>query len=75
MAGKNNDETMERFCAFCEKGTVVPSPDGEPLVICKKKGLVSGRYVCGGFRYDPLKRDPKRKETNKEYEIVSIDDN
>lgn len=74
MTEKNTEETIERFCAFCEKGTVVPSPDGEPPVICKKKGLVSGRYVCGGFRYDPLKREPKRKETNTGYEPVKIDD-
>lgn len=68
-------ELIDRFCAFCEKGTPIPSSDGESLVICSKKGLVSGDYVCGAFIYDPLKRDPKRKNKEIEFEVVDINEN
>lgn len=68
-------ELIDRFCAFCEKGTPIPSSDGENYVICHKKGLVSGNYVCGAFIYDPLKREPKRKENKIEFEVVDINEN
>ena len=64
-------EEDDRCCAFCEKGTRVPS--GE-LVICPKKGLVDGRYICGAFSYDPLKREPKRKNTELTCEFIDIDE-
>ena len=73
MADKK--ENIDRFCAFCEKGTPIPSTDGENLVICSKKGLVSGGYVCGAFVYDPLKREPKRKTDEIEFEVVDINEN
>lgn len=73
-AKKSKVENIDRFCAYCEIGTPVPSSDGESLVICRKKGLVSAEFVCGAFRYDPLKREPKRKQTDMDFEVVKIDE-
>lgn len=69
-----NEDNIERFCAFCEKGTPIPSSERGGLVVCRKKGLVGGGYVCSAFRYDPLKREPKRKKNDAEYEVVNIDE-
>ena len=74
MTEKNNfGEDIERVCAFCEKGMPLPGKDGAMLVVCPKKGLVDGAYVCGAFRYDPLKREPRRRKTDIEFEAVDID--
>ena len=74
MFGKNEDERIEKYCAFCELGTPVPSQDGTNYVLCKKKGLVKETYVCRKFIYDPLKRDPKRKKELPEFEPVKLDE-
>lgn len=75
MCGKKTDEdNIDRFCAYCEYGKPIPSSDGETLVACGRKGLVDGGYVCGKFRYDPLKREPKRKKTETDYEIVDLNE-
>ena len=53
---------IERKCAYCEHGTpILLSADKEPDVICEKYGLVSCNHVCRSFRYDLLKREPKKK--------------
>lgn len=74
MNKKSNPDNLDCFCGYCEYGTPVPSSDGEMLVICPRKGLVSADYVCKAFRYDPLKREPKRKSADAEYEFVKIDE-
>lgn len=62
---------IEKFCAFCEHGTLVPGTDD---VVCIKKGVVKADFVCRRFRYDPLKRNPKEKIPLPEMEAVSLDD-
>ena len=32
----------------------------EDRMLCRKKGVVPKEGRCGGFRYDPLKREPAR---------------
>jgi hypothetical protein len=71
MQDKKSIEKEDRLCAFCEKGTPVP---GGEFVICPKKGLVDEKFSCRSFSYDPLKREPKRKETDAFCEFVDIDD-
>ena len=52
---------IERKCAFCEFGTVITFSSGEELdMICKKHGIVPRDHVCRCFRYDLLKREPKK---------------
>ena len=43
-------------------------------MICEKRGVVHGDYVCRKFRYDLLKRSPKDKPGLGEFQAVSLDD-
>ena len=76
MAKKwEQDDTIERVCAFCEFGTPVPIVEGEePDIICEKRGIVRADFVCRKFRYDLLKREPKDKPMLPEFVAVSLDD-
>lgn len=47
---------IERSCAYCLHGTALE--DGQ--ILCIKKGLGSIDGKCRRFRYDPLKRQPKK---------------
>ena len=72
---KEKDGTVERMCAFCEYATSLPTADREDdHMICEKKGVVHGDYVCRKFRYDLLKRSPKDKPGLGEFQAVSLDD-
>lgn len=59
MTSANESDKIEiiKCCAFCEKATPLA---GDEYVLCAKKGVVSLTYKCRRFRYDPLKRIPKR---------------
>ncbi len=45
------------YCEYCAHGRL--SPDKES-VLCKKLGIVTKDFNCKKFKYDPLKRQPKR---------------
>lgn len=51
--GKN----IEPACEYCVLGKL--TSDGKN-VLCKKKGVTSLYYKCFRFKYDPLKRIPKK---------------
>ncbi len=51
------NKKMEPACAYCTYGN--RSMDGK-TILCLKKGAVSLDYSCRKFKYDPLKREPKR---------------
>lgn len=44
-------------CEYCELGKA--SPDGE-TVLCPKKGIVARDFFCKKYKYDIMKRIPKR---------------
>lgn len=46
-------------CRYCEAGCGFSAVDG--TVLCEKKGVVAADYRCRHYRYDPLKREPKRR--------------
>ena len=48
---------VEPTCGYCCFGSF--ASDGA-AILCEKKGVVSPYYSCRKFRYDPLKRVPKR---------------
>jgi len=54
---KNRDERIEKYCKYCEKAKTLSDPD---VMLCDGQGIVSAGHVCRKFRYDPLKRAPKR---------------
>lgn len=48
---------IAKKCAFCEYASKTLD---EEKMICKKKGIVHADYSCRSFRYDLIKRTPKR---------------
>ena len=48
---------IAKKCAFCEHAS--KTLDSERM-ICKKKGIVHAEYTCRAFRYDLMKRQPRR---------------
>ena len=67
------EASIERKCAFCEYGTMITLSTGEePDIICEKKGLVPQDHVCRRFRYDLLKREPRK--TVLEESETAVDD-
>lgn len=50
---------IERSCYYCSFGTELS--DG--TVLCAKKGIVDGNKSCRKFRYEPLRRIPRKEKT------------
>ena len=48
---------ITKSCAFCEFASKTLD---ESKMLCKKKGVVDAEYSCLAFRYDLMKRAPKR---------------
>ena len=49
---------IEPACEYCAHGRISPS---KKMVLCVKKGLMQPSSSCNLFKYDVLKRAPKRK--------------
>ena len=49
-------KNVEKACAYCANS----GQSGADALLCPKKGFVSPDGHCRHFRYDPLKRVPKR---------------
>lgn len=64
MKRKLYGENIDKSCGYCEHGKA--APDGE-TVLCIKKGVVTPDFHCRRFKYDPLKRVPKRRPPLPEY--------
>lgn len=65
-------ERIEVFCKYCEHASPIVSED---KMVCPKYGVVSADYKCRRFRYDPLKREPKRAQISTDgLDFPSIDD-
>lgn len=57
-----NKKLLEEYditkkCSVCEFASKTLD---EERMICKKKGVVHADYCCHSFRYDLMKRVPKR---------------
>jgi len=53
------DDRIEKYCKFCEHAGTLSDPDS---MLCDRSGVVDASHCCRRFRYDPLKRKPRRKE-------------
>lgn len=60
-----NKKDISPSCSYCLNGKL--SPDREK-VLCKKMGVVEKDFACRKFRYDPLKRQPRRPKTLEHFE-------
>lgn len=71
-AVKNKEKDL-RVCAYCEYGTPAPADEkGNEVVVCSKRGPVKADGHCFRFKYDILKRDPKRRADLPEIEKIDI---
>lgn len=43
-------------CEYCETGTLASNGN----ILCPKMGVLSPDFSCKKFKYDPLKRVPKK---------------
>lgn len=57
--------SIEPACAHCQFGR--PAPD-RLMVLCRKYGPVAPHYQCKRYRYDPLKRVPRRLPALPQYD-------
>lgn len=55
---------IAKECRICEHGRI--SPDGMSI-LCPKKGIMNLDMNCRHFRYDPLKRIPRKKPKMQEH--------
>lgn len=63
------EDRMEKYCKYCEKAAPISDPD---VMLCSRCGIVSAAHVCRRFRYDPLKRQPKRRTAEPELTYVDV---
>lgn len=52
------DDRIEKYCKYCEHAGTLSDPDA---MLCDKAGVVSASHCCRRFRYDPMKRKPRRR--------------
>ncbi len=57
MKSKLFSDDIPPACAYCKHGFT--TWDGK-TVLCKKNGVCNPGFSCRKYRYDPLKRIPKR---------------
>lgn len=50
---------IETDCRYCSNGHVLSDEDD---CMCDKYGLIKRKMKCSHFKYDPLKRIPRKKE-------------
>lgn len=58
------DNQITPACEYCEHGR---DSSEYNMIMCKKKGIVSPYFRCKKFRYDPLRRVPKRAEAQRRF--------
>lgn len=51
-------------CAICAHGKKAADSD---MILCYKKGVLQPDYKCRSFKYDPLRREPKKAPVLPEY--------
>ena len=57
MSKKVFNKKLVKHCEYCMHGTVSSFSDE---VLCKKKGITNINDSCRHYKYDPLKREPKK---------------
>lgn len=57
-------KVISKECKICTVGRI--SPDGMSI-LCPKKGIMNPEDKCFHFKYDPLKRIPRKKPKAQEH--------
>ena len=64
-----NKDGIEKYCKYCECASALSDGD---VMLCERFGVVEAAHKCRRFRYDPMKRQPKRIEKEPELEYVEV---
>ena len=64
MGKKLVNADIEPACEYCVHGHM---PSGSEYVLCKREGLMPPDSHCRKFKYDPLRRKPKKAPVLPEY--------
>ena len=64
MSEKAFNKNLTPRCEYCAHGRTLP---GITEIICKKKGITYSDDSCRRYKYDPLKRNPKKTEISDNY--------
>ncbi|MFV0351897.1 MAG: hypothetical protein ACK5JF_06250 [Oscillospiraceae bacterium] len=51
-------DTIDPACAYCMHGT---ESSDQVMILCPRFGPVAPSFHCKHFKYDPLRREPKRR--------------
>ena len=60
---------IDRFCSYC----VYAGKLDDETYLCAKRGFVAACHHCRKFKYDPLKRVPKRRKPKDFSEYDELD--
>lgn len=60
-----NKNDITPSCSYCTHGKISPNAE---LILCNKKGVVELDFSCKKFKYDPLKRQPRRPKSIDKFE-------
>lgn len=61
-----NNKSITASCSYCAHGK--HAPDGE-TVLCMKMGVVDKEFSCKKYKYDPLKRQPRRPRKIEHFDV------
>ena len=61
---------IEKYCKYCENASTLSDGD---VMLCGRFGIVKASHKCRRFRYDPMKRIPRRIEEEPKLEFVDVD--
>ena len=59
-----NAKNYPQTCENCFYGRM---SDEKDCVLCVKKGVMDKSFSCKKYKYDPLKRQPKRRKPLEKY--------
>ena len=60
-----NDRDDAPQCGWCEHGRLL---DGDDEVLCPRHGVMALDDSCRKYKYDPLKRKPKKVKLNTDFD-------
>lgn len=64
MSNKVFSKQLPRHCEYCVHGMASEFSDE---ILCLKKGITHSTDSCRKYKYDPLKRQPKRQTVGDNY--------
>ncbi len=64
MSDKIFNKRIEPKCEYCVYGIPL---DYDNEILCRKRGITENDDYCRRFKYDPLKREPRKEKISDNY--------